>query len=79
MVKAVSFDVWGTLLDLDRTLLETSRVIAGELGQPFDEVYQRVLEAHEEARRMRRRALIPGNETVKAGQEILARKLGVEV
>uniref|UniRef100_A0A7J3XZU8 HAD family hydrolase n=1 Tax=Thermogladius calderae TaxID=1200300 RepID=A0A7J3XZU8_9CREN len=79
MVKAVSFDVWGTLLDLDRTLRETSRVIAGELGQPFDGVYQRVLEAHEEARRMRRRALIPGNETVKAGQEILARKLGVEV
>ena len=78
MVKAVSFDVWGTLLDLDRTLLEASRVIAGELGQPFDVVYKRVLEAHEEARRVRRRALIPGNETVKAGQKILARKLSVE-
>ncbi len=78
MVESVSFDVWGTLLDLDKTLQEASRVIAEALGAPFETVYSRVLKAHEEARKVRRSSLIPGNETVKTGQAILAKHIGVD-
>ncbi|WP_440059662.1 HAD family hydrolase [Thermogladius sp. 4427co] len=78
MVRAVSFDIWGTLLDLDRALYETSGIIARELSRPHSEVHKIVLRSHEEARRLRRKSLISGSETIRVGQEILARNLGVD-
>lgn len=46
---AISFDVWGTLLDIRKFYQILSVKIAAATGRPYEEVYRRVLETYREA------------------------------
>ncbi len=73
----VSFDVWGTLLNLRDAYRAIAERIAEELaGAKVEEVYLKLKEAAEEARRSR---LSEGWWDARRGAELVASKLGFRV
>ncbi|ADV65352.1 HAD family hydrolase [Desulfurococcus mucosus] len=76
---AVSFDVWGTLVDLDKTLDHLSEVASRRLGLTGEEARRAVYGSHDDARRLRR--LTPNlhpAELISRAKEMLAARLSTE-
>ncbi len=75
-LRLVSFDVWNTLLRLDVIYASIAGAAAKKLGIEGQEALEAVINAYAEAKRARRRGLIPeGGDVVRASREILARSL----
>jgi len=77
---AVSFDVWGTLIDLEKTLSYLAMVASNRIGLPRGKAEEAVYASHNEARRIRRRTpnMHPG-ELIQRAKEILASKLSTDI
>jgi len=73
-VHGVTFDVWGTLLDLRRAYAAIAERLARELNVKPAEALERLRGAAREARRRRRRE---GWSSADKGAEIVASKLGI--
>ncbi|MEM4718129.1 MAG: HAD family hydrolase [Desulfurococcaceae archaeon] len=50
----IGFDIWGTLLDLDRVLEAIGKSLALDLGINYEQAIRKIFEIHNEARRIRR-------------------------
>jgi len=74
-VYGVTFDVWGTLLDLRRAYAAIADRLAAILGVKPAEALERLRGAAREARRLRRRE---GWSDARRGAEIVAERLGVD-
>jgi putative hydrolase of the HAD superfamily len=79
MVKVISFDIWGTLLDLGRMLdaitINLSRLSARE----FEEVKGAFKRARRAAKEMRYKGELPAKEAVSICQALFAREIKVDV
>ncbi|ACL10529.1 HAD family hydrolase [Desulfurococcus amylolyticus] len=77
---AISFDIWGTLVDLDKTLDHLSEIASNRLGLSIDEARKAIYVSHEEARKLRRfTPNIPPLELIARGKEIIAAKLSTSL
>lgn len=74
-IRAVTFDVWGTLLDLDRARGIVIRALAEALGVPEETVRNAMIYADREARVRRASEGLGGAESVRVSQSLLARAL----
>ena len=77
-MRAVSFDVWNTLLALDAMFITVSRGVSEVTGIPIARVSEALLSSYREARKARRMGRIEEN-PVSFSQELLAAHLGVGV
>ncbi|MEM4880580.1 MAG: HAD family hydrolase [Desulfurococcaceae archaeon] len=69
----VGFDVWGTLLDLERVLKAIARSVAYATGLDLDIATRNVFKAHEEAKSVRRKnPEMPVNELFNVSRRLLA-------
>jgi len=76
----VSFDVWNTLLRLDVIYASIAGAAAKRLGIKGQEALEAVINAYAEAKRARRKGLIPkGKDIVSVSREILAKSLRTDV
>jgi len=78
MVRVVSFDIWNTLLRLDTVYREMARILAQVAGIKEGEVYDKILKAYNEAKRMRRLGKVKAGEVVDESLSILARYLNIK-
>lgn len=77
MVEAVSFDIWGTLLDLNRYYAVVARKLSAISGRPVEELYRLTLEAYREALRARLEGSF--RRIVVDSAEFFSTRLGVQV
>ncbi|RLG84279.1 MAG: HAD family hydrolase [Thermoprotei archaeon] len=77
MIRAVSFDVWNTLLSLDAMFTVFTRGLSEVIGAPLDRVREALLSSYREAKSARRMGRIEEN-PVTYSQKLLASRLGVE-
>ncbi|MGC9209915.1 MAG: HAD family hydrolase [Acidilobus sp.] len=75
-MRAVSFDVWGTLLDLRVAREAVIEAISRASGVPAEKVRSAVAEADREVRRLRRTRGLGGSESVRLSLDIVARGIG---
>jgi hypothetical protein len=75
-IRAVTFDVWDTLLSLKVAREAMISAVARETGRPEAEVREAVSEADRAVRRERRLRGLGGSEAVRASVSILASRLG---
>ena len=75
-IKAVSLDVWNTLLNLDVFLREIAKQVAELTGGPSKELYERLSAAHIEAKNLRRKGMLREN-IVQKTQDLAADYLGI--
>ncbi len=73
-MHGVTFDVWGTLLDLRRAYAAIAERLAPLIGASPAEALEKLREAAREARRRRRRE---GWASAERGAEIVAERLGI--
>ena len=78
MIRAVTFDVWGTLLDLSRAREAVVRAVSASFGIDEASVRKALSEADREARAQRRSRLLGGREVVELSRSLLASRLGVD-
>lgn len=80
VLMMVSFDVWNTLLRLDVIYASIAGAAAKRLGIRGQEALEAVINAYAEAKRARRKGLIPkDSDVVKVSRGILARSLRTDV
>jgi len=80
ILMMVSFDVWNTLLRLDVIYASIAGAAAKRLGIKGQEALEAVINAYAEAKRARRKGLIPkGSDVVEVSRSILARSLRTDV
>ncbi|MGC9071301.1 MAG: HAD family hydrolase [Acidilobus sp.] len=77
-MSAVSFDVWGTLLDLRAAREAVIEAISSTTGAPKDKVRSAVAEADREVRRLRSTRGLSGLESVRLSLQIVASRLGYD-
>jgi putative hydrolase of the HAD superfamily len=77
VVEAVSFDIWGTLLDLGRYYAVVARKLSELSGRPAGELYRLTLEVYREALRARLEGSF--RRVVLDSAEFFAARLGVQV
>ncbi|AMD30137.1 hypothetical protein SE86_00320 [Acidilobus sp. 7A] len=75
-IRAVTFDVWDTLLNLKVARESMISAVARETGRPEAEVREAVSEADRAVRKERRLRGLGGSEAVRASVSILASRLG---
>lgn len=76
----ISFDVWNTLLRLDVIYASIAGAAAKRLGIKGQEALEAVINAYAEAKRARRKGLIPkGSDVVEVSRRILAKSLKTNV
>jgi len=77
---SVSFDVWGTLIDLDHMLRRIAHVLAEREGEDANLYNTKVLEAYERSKALRRKnpGLSP-DQLLSKSREIMAEMLGISV
>lgn len=75
VVRVVTFDIWGTLLDLPKFYLIVSRNVSTITGKPGDEIYRAMLRAYREALKVRLHGGF--NRIVVDSAEFFSSKLGV--
>ncbi len=75
-IRAVTFDVWDTLLNLKVAREAMISAVARETGRPEAMVREAVSEADRAVRRERRLRGLSGSEAVRASVSILASRLG---
>ena len=80
VLMMVSFDVWNTLLRLDVIYASIAGAAAKRLGIKGQEALEAVINAYAEAKRARRKGLIPkGSDVVEVSRGILAKSLKTNV
>ena len=77
MFEAVSFDIWGTLLDLSRYYAVVARKLSAISGRPAEELYTLTLEVYKEALRARLEGSF--RRIVVDSAEFFSARLGVQV
>lgn len=78
MIRAVTFDVWDTLLNLKVAREAMVGAVSRVTGRPLDDVRRAVGEADRQVRRLRQLRGLGGAESVKASVSYLASYLGYE-
>lgn len=77
-ICSVSFDVWGTLIDLNSFLNQIADYTSKMRGVAREELYKRVLEAYETSKSLRRRfPQVKPLDLLKKSRSIMAEALGV--
>ena len=78
MIRAVTFDVWGTLLDLRAARDIMVRAVSAGLNLDEAVVRRAVSEVDAEVRALRKSGGLGGREAVEASRSLLASRLGVD-
>ncbi|MCD6192451.1 MAG: HAD family hydrolase, partial [Candidatus Aminicenantes bacterium] len=78
-MRLVSFDVWNTLLDINQMLEELTKALAELTNRTKEEVSEKVMEAREEIKAIRKNKTGDPERALEESQEILAEKLGADV
>ncbi|ADL19780.1 hypothetical protein ASAC_1375 [Acidilobus saccharovorans 345-15] len=76
MIRAVTFDVWDTLLNLKVAREAMIGAVSRATGRPVDDVRKAVSEADRHVRRLRQLRGLSGAESVRASVSYLASSLG---
>ncbi|BAT72359.1 hydrolase of the HAD superfamily [Thermosulfidibacter takaii ABI70S6] len=79
MVKVISFDIWGTLLDLERMLDGITFNLSELTGRESEEVKSAFKKARIIVREMRYKGKLSAKEAVNISQGLFARELKVDV
>ncbi len=79
MLKLVSFDIWGTLLDIRVMLENISLELAGLTGMDEERIVSRFKRARQKAKELRFKGLLPPKEAVEVCQQMLARELEIDI
>jgi putative hydrolase of the HAD superfamily len=73
-VLAIGFDVWGTLLDLNKVIELIALEIASETGLSVEEATRRIKRVHDEAKRIRRtNPDLPPSQVLSFSKELTAK------
>jgi len=78
LVKVVSFDVWNTLLRLDRVYARLAELVGTVLNMSKEEALDRILKAYIEAKRLRRLGKVKASEVVERSRSLMAEYLGLK-
>ena len=78
-IKAVSFDVWNTLLRLDSIFNAMAKEIAILIDRPFENVYRDILDSYLKAKELRKRGELDEKNIVFQTQNLIANSVGIEV
>ncbi len=78
-MKLVSFDVWNTLLDINVMLEELTKALAELTKREYKEVFEKVIEARGEIKKLRKSKRGNPEKALEESQEILAKKLDCDV
>ncbi len=78
MIRAVTFDVWGTLLDLSAARRLVVRALSASLGLDENAVRRAMSDVDREVRALRRSKHLGGREAVELSRSLLASRLGVD-
>ena len=78
MVKVVSFDVWNTLLRLDKVYVKLAELVGNVSGLSREEALNKILNAYREARKLRRLGKVKASEVVEKSRSLMAKYLGLK-
>ena len=78
-IKAVAFDVWNTLLDIEKVFQQIAHIVSTNLNAELYSVARSIARAYSSAKRLRRLGDLDGFQIVVESQKILANEIGVDV
>jgi len=78
LVKVVSFDVWNTLLRLDKVYVKLAELVGNVSGLSREEALNKILNAYREARKLRRLGKVKASEVVEKSRSLMAKYLGLK-
>ncbi|MCS7111270.1 MAG: HAD family hydrolase [Ignisphaera sp.] len=78
-IKAVAFDVWNTLLNIDEVFEQIAHTASDRLKINLQEVVKSIAHAYSSSKTLRRYGEVDGFQIVLESQKILARELSIDV
>jgi len=78
LVKVVSFDVWNTLLRLDRVYVRLAELVGTVSSMSKEEALNKILKAYKEAKKLRRLGKVKASEVVERSRSLMAEYLGLK-